>query len=68
MLILRGESYPVGWIALDNYIHRGPITIYQQEILKYFAALLSQIYIRKRREQAVRLLNISVVGFSRCET
>ncbi len=68
MLILRGENYPVGWLALDNFIHREPITVYQQEMLKSFAALLSQIYIRKRREQAVRLLNISLVGFSRCET
>lgn len=68
MLILRDESSPVGWIALDNFIHREPMTIYQQEMLKSFAALLSQIYIRKRREQSIKLLNMSLVKFSRCQS
>lgn len=68
MLILRDENSPVGWIALDNFIHREPMTIYQQEMLKSFAALLSQIYIRKRREQSIKLLNMSLVEFSRCQS
>ncbi|GLQ76312.1 sensor domain-containing diguanylate cyclase [Vibrio penaeicida] len=68
MLILRDENEPVGWIAIDNYIHREPITAYQKEMLKSFGSLLSQIYIRKKQEQNIRLLHSSMVALSRCTT
>ncbi|MDF5533708.1 GGDEF domain-containing protein, partial [Vibrio parahaemolyticus] len=54
MLILRDGNEPFGWFALDNFIHRKPITAYQKQMLDSFGSLFSQIYIRKRQEQNVR--------------
>ncbi|EJL6393144.1 GGDEF domain-containing protein [Vibrio navarrensis] len=68
MLILRDGNEPFGWLALDNFIHRKPITSYQKQMLQSFGALLSQIYIRKRQEQNVRMLHSSMVELSRCTT
>lgn len=68
MLILRDGEDIIGWIALDNYINRSPITSFQRQILESFGALLSQIYIRKRQEQNVRMLHTSMVELSRCMT
>jgi len=68
MLILRDDQEIIGWIALDNYINRTPITTYQRQMLESFGSLLSQIYIRKRQEQNVRMLHASMVELSRCMT
>ncbi|MCF8780067.1 GGDEF domain-containing protein [Vibrio sp. IRLE0018] len=68
MLILRDGHEPFGWLALDNFIHRKPITSYQKQMLQSFGSLLSQIYIRKRQEQNVRMLHSSMVELSRCVT
>lgn len=68
MLILREGDKPVGWIAMDNYIHRSPITNYQKQMLESFGSLLSQIYIRKRQEQNIRMLHSSMVELSRCDS
>ena len=67
MLILREGDKPVGWIAMDNYINRAPITGYQKQMLESFGSLLSQIYIRKRQEQNIRMLHSSMVELSRCD-
>ncbi len=68
MLILRDGNEPIGWLALDNYLDRKPITSYQKQMLESFGSLLSQIYIRKRQEQNVRMLHSSMVELSRCTT
>ncbi|EGU51114.1 two-component response regulator [Vibrio orientalis CIP 102891 = ATCC 33934] len=68
MLVLRDGDEIIGWIAMDNYIHRTPITSYQRQMLESFGTLLSQIYIRKRQEQNVRMLHASMVELSRCMT
>lgn len=68
MLILRDDKEVIGWLALDNYINRNPITSYQRQMLESFSSLLSQIYIRKRQEQNVRMLHASMVELSRCMT
>ncbi len=68
MLILRDSDEIIGWIAMDNYINRTPITSYQRQMLESFGSLLSQIYIRKRQEQHVRMLHASMVELSRCMT
>ncbi|WP_299689416.1 GGDEF domain-containing protein [uncultured Vibrio sp.] len=68
MLILREGDTPVGWIAMDNYIHRSAITTYQKQMLESFGSLLSQIYIRKRQEQNVRMLHSSMVALSQCDS
>lgn len=68
MLILRDGDEIIGWIALDNYINRAAITTYQRQMLESFGSLLSQIYIRKRQEQNVRMLHTSMVELSRCMT
>ncbi|HAS6996891.1 TPA: diguanylate cyclase [Vibrio parahaemolyticus] len=68
MLILRDGNEPFGWFALDNFIHRKPITAYQKQMLDSFGSLFSQIYIRKRQEQNVRMLHSSMVELSRCTT
>ncbi|WP_372063248.1 GGDEF domain-containing protein [Vibrio artabrorum] len=68
MLILREGDKPVGWIAIDNYIKRSPITHYQKQMLESFGSLLSQIYIRKRQEQNIRMLHSSMVELSRCDS
>ncbi|EGA68720.1 GGDEF family protein [Vibrio sinaloensis DSM 21326] len=68
MLILRDGEEIIGWIALDNYIRRNPITSYQRQMLESFGSLLAQIYIRKRQEQNVRMLHASMVELSRCMT
>ncbi|MEZ9233213.1 diguanylate cyclase [Vibrio amylolyticus] len=66
MLVLRDGSETIGWIAIDNYINRMPITLYQKQALEAFGSHLSQIYIRKRQEQNVRMLHASMVELSRC--
>lgn len=68
MLILRDGNDTIGWIAIDNYINRQPITEYQKQMLESFGSLLAQIYIRKRQEQNVRMLHASMVELSRCMT
>ncbi|MGL5108618.1 MAG: GGDEF domain-containing protein [Vibrio ordalii] len=68
MLILRDGNETIGWIAIDNYINRQPITEYQKQMLESFGSLLAQIYIRKRQEQNVRMLHASMVELSRCMT
>ncbi len=68
MLILRDGQETIGWIAMDNYINRKEITTYQKQMLESFGSLLSQIYIRKRQEQNVRMLHASMVELSRCMT
>ncbi|MDF2152685.1 diguanylate cyclase [Vibrio sp. CAU 1672] len=68
MLILREGNEPFGWFALDNFIHRKPVTDYQKQMLESFGSLFSQIYIRKRQEQNVRMLHSSMVELSRCTT
>ena len=68
MLILREGDKAIGWIAMDNYIQRSPITGYQKQMLKSFGSLLSQIYIRKRQEQNIRMLHSSMVELSRCDS
>ncbi|RJX75349.1 GGDEF domain-containing protein [Vibrio sinensis] len=68
MLILRDGDEIIGWIAIDNYINRAKITFYEQQMLESFGSLLSQIYIRKRQEQNVRMLHASMVELSRCIT
>ncbi|MBW3695464.1 GGDEF domain-containing protein [Vibrio sp. T187] len=68
MLILREGDKPIGWIAMDNYINRLPITSYQRQMLESFGSLLSQIYIRKRQEQNIRMLHSSMVELSRCDS
>lgn len=68
MLILRDGEEIIGWIAMDNYINRTPMTSYQRQMLESFGSLLSQIYIRKRQEQNVRMLHTSMVELSRCMT
>ncbi|AXY02763.1 GGDEF domain-containing protein [Vibrio alfacsensis] len=68
MLILRDNEKPFGWFALDNFIHRKPITDYQKQMLESFGSLFSQIFIRKRQEQNVRMLHSSMVELSRCTT
>ncbi|MCK6263733.1 GGDEF domain-containing protein [Vibrio sp. ZSDE26] len=66
MLVLRDGSETIGWIAIDNYLNRLPITTYQKQALEAFGSHLSQIYIRKRQEQNVRMLHASMVELSRC--
>ncbi|MGF1696596.1 GGDEF domain-containing protein [Vibrio lamellibrachiae] len=66
MLVLRDGTETIGWIAIDNYINRMPITTYQKQALEAFGSHLSQIYIRKRQEQNVRMLHASMVELSRC--
>ncbi|MDF5237713.1 GGDEF domain-containing protein, partial [Vibrio parahaemolyticus] len=39
MLILRDGNEPFGWFALDNFIHRKPITAYQKQMLDSFGSL-----------------------------
>ncbi|KII76056.1 GGDEF domain-containing protein [Vibrio renipiscarius] len=68
MLILRDGDEIIGWIAMDNYINRSPITSYQKQMLESFGSLLAQIYIRKRQEQNIRMLHASMVELSRCMT
>lgn len=68
MLILRDGNDTIGWIAIDNYINRQPITEYQKQMLESFGSLLAQIYIRKKQEQNVRMLHASMVELSRCMT
>ncbi|WP_394246279.1 GGDEF domain-containing protein [Vibrio profundi] len=68
MLILREGDKPIGWIAMDNYINRQPVTHYQRQMLESFGSLLSQIYIRKRQEENIRMLHSSMVELSRCDS
>ncbi len=68
MLILRDGNEPFGWFSLDNFLHRKPITAYQKQMLEYFGSLFSQIFIRKRQEQNVRMLHSTIVELSRCTT
>lgn len=68
MLILRDGDDAIGWVAFDNFIRREPISKYDRGILRSLGSLMSQIYIRKRQEQNMRLLHSSMVELSRCTT
>ncbi|KAF0811623.1 Signal transduction histidine-protein kinase BarA [Andreprevotia sp. IGB-42] len=47
----------VGWISADNFLRRRPLQPSQREMLKLFAAILSQLIGVKRVEQEMRALN-----------
>ncbi|NAW69483.1 diguanylate cyclase [Vibrio sp. V27_P1S3P104] len=68
MLLLRDGEEVFGWLAMDNFIHRQPISDYQKQMLESFSSLLAQIYLRKRQEQNIRILHASMVELSRCLT
>ncbi len=56
MLVLRDGNNLLGWIALDNLINKRPITAYDKELLRSFAYMFSQILVRKRAEESLKML------------
>lgn len=68
MLILRdGEAF-LGWIALDNLINNKPITRHDKEILRSFSHMFSQILVRKRAEESLKMLYNSFEQLSHADT
>ncbi|MCE2573116.1 GGDEF domain-containing protein [Motilimonas eburnea] len=68
MLVLRDGSNLLGWIALDNLINQRPITPYDKELLRSFAYMFSQILVRKRAEENLKMLYNSSETLSAAKT
>lgn len=68
MLILRDGETMLGWMALDNLINRKPITRHDKELLRAFAHMFSQILVRKRAEESLRMLYNSADQLSAATT
>ena len=57
MVSLWDGATPIGWIAVDNLLWRRPLKAYQSEIFKQYAAMLSQLLIRQRTQEALERFN-----------
>ena len=57
MVALWAGETPLGWIACDNLIHQKPLDSVQIEVLKLFAANLSQALVRTWAEE--RLVDVN---------
>nr|WP_251080873.1 GGDEF domain-containing protein [Motilimonas cestriensis] len=68
MLILRDGETLLGWIALDNLINSKPITRHDKEILRSFSHMFSQILVRKRAEESLKMLYNSAEQLSHADT
>ncbi|MFO6424441.1 sensor domain-containing diguanylate cyclase [Motilimonas sp. KMU-193] len=68
MLVLRDGNNLLGWIALDNLINKRPISPYEKELLRSFAYMFSQILVRKRAEESLKMLYNSSETLSAAKT
>ncbi|SMC19522.1 Signal transduction histidine kinase [Andreprevotia lacus DSM 23236] len=62
MIGLWLDGRMIGWIATDNFLRRRPLQPSQREMLKLFAAILSQLIGVKRVEQEMRTLNLQLAA------
>ncbi|MCE2571346.1 diguanylate cyclase domain-containing protein [Motilimonas eburnea] len=57
MVALWDGEQALGWIAVDNLINHRPLELHHKEVLKLYAANLSQLIFRKRQDE--RLLEFN---------
>ncbi|MBE9610282.1 ATP-binding protein [Chitinilyticum piscinae] len=57
LVALHHEGEILGWIACDNFIRHRPMPPGQREVIKLFAAILSQLMRSKRFEAGLRQAN-----------
>ncbi|QLG88480.1 response regulator [Chitinibacter bivalviorum] len=54
---LYADGIHLGWMAADNFLHRRTLMPYQREVMKLFAAIVSQLIRAKMVAQEMHLLN-----------
>ncbi|MCE0558209.1 sensor domain-containing diguanylate cyclase [Motilimonas sp. E26] len=57
MVALWDGDQALGWIAVDNLINQKPLELHHKEVLKLYAANLSQLIFRKRQDEKLVQFN-----------
>ncbi|MCE2596290.1 diguanylate cyclase [Motilimonas cestriensis] len=57
MVALWDGDQALGWIAVDNLINHQPLELHHKEVLKLYAANLSQLIFRKRQDDQLLQFN-----------
>ncbi|MFO6422710.1 diguanylate cyclase domain-containing protein [Motilimonas sp. KMU-193] len=57
MVALWDGEQALGWIAVDNLINHRPLELHHKEVLKLYAANLSQLIFRKRQDEQLLEFN-----------
>lgn len=57
MVALWDGDQALGWIAADNLINHQPLELHHKEVLKLYAANLSQLIFRKRQDEKLLQFN-----------
>lgn len=56
-MLLRNKDQVIGFLVLDNLVHKRPLTSHNKHLLTLFASQLAAIISRKRAEESVYKLN-----------
>jgi signal transduction histidine kinase/ActR/RegA family two-component response regulator len=54
---LYADNTLLGWMAADNFLHRRSLMPYQREVMKLFAAIVSQLIRAKQVQEELRQAN-----------
>ncbi|WP_297572190.1 ATP-binding protein [uncultured Deefgea sp.] len=57
LVALYADNTLLGWIAADNFLHRRSLMPYQREVMKLFAAIVSQLIRAKQVQEQLRQAN-----------
>lgn len=56
-MLLRNQDQVIGFLVLDNLLHKRPLTSYNKHLLTIFASHLAEIIARKRAEESAYKFN-----------
>ncbi len=57
LVALYADNTLLGWMAADNFLHRRSLMPYQREVMKLFAAIVSQLIRGKQVQEELRQAN-----------
>ncbi|WP_051534664.1 hybrid sensor histidine kinase/response regulator [Deefgea rivuli] len=57
LVALYADNTLLGWMAADNFLHRRSLMPYQREVMKLFAAIVSQLIRAKQVQEELRQAN-----------
>ena len=57
LVALYADNTLLGWMAADNFLHRRSLMPYQREVMKLFAAIVSQLIRAKQVQEQLRQAN-----------